>query len=83
MATTTLSQKYQIVVPLQVRQKLRLSAGMKVALYPLDDSRAVLVKEPASPLKALKGLGKDVWETLGGSDAYIQQERSSWQASSV
>lgn len=78
MYATTLSQKYQIVVPKEVRKKLRLGIGTKVAIYPLDDSRAVLLKQPTDHVVALQGLGKDVWEAFGGTDSYIQQERSSW-----
>ncbi len=78
MRIATLSQKYQIVVPRKVRDRLRLKAGAKIAIHPLDDMRAVIVKQPADYVKALKGLGKEVWEELGGAEKYIEEERSLW-----
>jgi len=30
-------------------------------------------------VEMLKGLGKEVWRSLGGADSYIKQERASWE----
>ncbi len=79
MPTTTLSKKYQIVVPKEVRQSMRLRAGEEVALYPVSGEKAVLVKYDADPVLALQGLGKEMWRSLGGTEKYIKQERASWQ----
>lgn len=81
METTKLSGKYQIVVPKAIREQLKLKAGMFVALHPIDDDRAILVKHPADYVKALKGLGKDLWKELGGGAQYLRKERASWQKS--
>ncbi len=78
MTTATLSSKNQIVIPKAVRQRMKLKAGMPVMLYPLDAERAMLVKKPKNAVAALRGLGKEVWQSLGGADRYITQERSSW-----
>lgn len=59
---------------------MRLSAGVRVSLYPIDEDRALLVKHPKDPVRALKGLGKEIWKSLGGVDAYIRNERDSWKA---
>ncbi|MEW6610075.1 MAG: hypothetical protein AB1352_00385 [Patescibacteria group bacterium] len=79
MSTTTLSQKYQTVVPMPVRRKMGLRAGMKVTWYPIDENRTVVVKHPTNYVKAMEGLGAEVWQTLGGTDKYIRQERDSWE----
>jgi hypothetical protein len=34
-------------------------------------------------VKALRGLGRDVWRELGGAEKYIHKERASWQDTSV
>jgi AbrB family looped-hinge helix DNA binding protein len=78
MTTTTLSSKYQIVIPKAIRQKMNLKAGMPITLYSLDEGRAILVKQPKKIVKTLRGLGKEVWQSLGGADTYIKQERASW-----
>ena len=79
MATTTLSKKYQIVIPRDVRKRMGLSVGEAVTVHSLDDGRAILVKHSADPVQALKGLGKGVWKNLGGTRAYIKRERAAWR----
>lgn len=76
---TTLSKKYQVVVPKDVRTRMRLKIGEQVALYPLDEERALLVRQSRDPVKALRGLGKDVWRSLGGTRKYLRAERGSWR----
>lgn len=78
MKTTTLSEKNQIVVPKEVRQRLRLKKGARLVVYPIDDQQAILAKQPIDHLKAMRGLGADVWKSLGGADKYIKEERASW-----
>ena len=78
MATTTLSAKYQIVIPKAVRVKLGLRRGMKVRIYPVDEDRAMIVSESSDIVSELRGLGKEVWQKLGGAYKYIKRERASW-----
>ena len=75
---TTLSKKYQVVVPKEVRTRMRLKVGETVTLYPLDEERAILVKHSKNPVIAMRGLGKNVWRSLGGTRKYIRGERKSW-----
>lgn len=79
MATAKLSTKYQIVVPREVRDRMHLKAGVTITLYPIDEERALLVKRPKDAVTALEGLGKEMWEALGGADTYIRKERTVWQ----
>ena len=83
MDTAKLSRKYQIVVPKEVRKKMNLRVGERVAVYGVDENRAMLVRRPKSYADALQGLGKEVWEALGGADKYIREERASWDKKSV
>lgn len=77
MATSKLSKKYQITVPKEVRKKLNLKKGSKVSIKGKGPDKAVL--EPVDNLvERYKGLGKKVWEKLGGADNYLKQERDSW-----
>lgn len=78
MNVTKLSEKYQIVVPKKVREMMKLKVGQRVYITPVSDTQAMLVREPLSHTEALAGLGSEVWEKLGGADAYIKKERSSW-----
>lgn len=83
MDTAKLSKKYQIVVPKAVREKMRLHMGSSVRVYPIDEDRALLVKHPKDYVAALEGLGKEVWDALGGGDKYIREERASWHKKSA
>jgi AbrB family looped-hinge helix DNA binding protein len=78
METLKISSKNQIVIPAGVRQKLNLKKGVSVVMYALDENRAILSKQPKSYAESLRGLGKEVWEELGGSEKYLQNERNSW-----
>lgn len=83
MEVAKLSQKYQIVVPKAVREMMKLRAGAKMRIYPVDEERALLVKHPKDYVAALEGLGKEVWDALGGADKYIREERAAWDKKSV
>lgn len=78
MSESKLSEKYQIVVPTNVRKALGLKAGMYVGVTPLDEYRALLTRKPLSVVDALQGLGKDMWRSLGGGTRYLKKERASW-----
>lgn len=78
MSKAQLSQKYQIVVPKAIRQMMNLKAGSVLTIHSVDSERAVLMKHPKSYTQALAGLGKDVWQSLGGAKKYIKNERSLW-----
>lgn len=78
MKSAKLSKKNQVVIPKAVRERLKLRPGSRIALYPIDDQRAVIMKDSTDPVEALDGLGKEIWEELGGTDAYIERERASW-----
>jgi len=53
MATVTVSSKYQVVIPSEVRERLKLKPGQKVAVVEKD---GVVHMIPIRPLKALKGM---------------------------
>ena len=55
MATTTISPKFQIVIPKEVRSKLNLSPGQRVQVL---EKGGVLTLVPEAPLKTLKGFLK-------------------------
>ena len=53
MATVTVSPKYQVVIPPEVRERLKLKPGQKIAVIEKD---GVVHLVPVRPLKQLKGL---------------------------
>jgi len=68
MTTTTVSSKYQIVIPKAVRERQQIKPGMR--LYITDDARGLhLMKEPS--LEEMRGLLKG----MRVMDSDIRDER--------
>jgi AbrB family looped-hinge helix DNA binding protein len=66
MATTTISPKFQIVIPKEVREKLHLSPQQRLQVV---EKGGVITLVPEVPLKSLKGLLK------GMSKADIREKK--------
>ena len=65
MTTITLSPKFQIVIPKQIRDLLRLTPGQKIKAIAYGD-RIELI--PVRPLKEMRGF-------LKGIDTRVPRER--------
>src|SRR3989338_10841809 len=76
MSTTTITQKYQVVIPKGVREKVDVKEGQKLYVYPLGDS-IVLSPKPKSFTEHMLGLGKEIWEDIDPLD-YIRKQRAEW-----
>lgn len=46
--------------------------------YDKKNNRLYLMKKPKSYTDFLSGLGKEMWDSVGGTD-YIRQERDKWE----
>ena len=55
MATTTISSKYQVVIPKDVREKLQLKSGQKMTVVVKG---GVVYLIPEKPLESFKGFLK-------------------------
>lgn len=64
MSTVTLSPKYQVVIPLAVREALHLSPGEKLRVMRYQD-RVELI--PVRPLQQMRGF-------LKGMDTTVERE---------
>jgi len=80
--TTTLSKKYQIVIPKSVRTRMHLAEGERVHVQAIDENTALVTREPADPVEAMRGPGRDIWKKLGGTRQYLKTERVSWDKGS-
>jgi AbrB family looped-hinge helix DNA binding protein len=76
--SSRLTRKCQVTVPKEIRRVLRLKAG-DVVHFSVESGKAVLRPSPESHTRALKGLGKDAWRSLGGADRFLRSERDSWK----
>jgi AbrB family looped-hinge helix DNA binding protein len=57
MATVTISPKYQMVIPKEIREKLGLTPGQKVQTVVFED-RIELI--PVKPVKKMRGFLKGI-----------------------
>jgi AbrB family looped-hinge helix DNA binding protein len=57
LTTVTISTKYQVVIPSEVRDRLKLKPGQKVAVIEKD---GVVHLIPVRPLKELKGMAAGI-----------------------
>jgi AbrB family looped-hinge helix DNA binding protein len=60
MSTTTISPKFQIVIPKEVRDKLRLTPQQRLQVI---EKGGVITLVPEVPLKSLRGLLKGMPKT--------------------
>ena len=65
MAVVTVSPKYQVVIPLRIREALRLKPGQKIeAIQYLDRVEFI----PVRPMRAMRGF-------LRGLDSSVPRDR--------
>ena len=78
---TVISDKYQVVIPKSVRERLKLKIGQTVFMHPLPDQNGILLtakSKSAQPwYDQLAGLDKEVWQGIDPVE-YIRSLRSEW-----
>ncbi|OGY18788.1 MAG: hypothetical protein A2900_01925 [Candidatus Chisholmbacteria bacterium RIFCSPLOWO2_01_FULL_50_28] len=77
--TLTLSSQGQVVIPSEVRKKLRLKPGSRLVMslkIKGVSPKAILEPEPESWVAHITGLGKGIW---GKGEEYIEKERKGWK----
>ena len=65
MVTVTVSPKFQVVIPKQVREKLRIQPGQKLQILQFDDRIEFL---PLQSIKDMRGF-------LKGIDTEVKRDR--------
>ena len=67
MTTTTISPKYQVVIPKEIREKLHLKSGQKMTVV---TKGGVIYFIPEKPLETFKGFlkGMDTQDIREGRD---------------
>jgi len=77
MVSTTLSSKYQLVIPKEIRRKLSLSPKDKLVVSLSPDQTYLIIKPAVKDwVKYGRGLGKKVWQTVV-TDKYHQEFKES------
>ena len=80
MNQTLVSSKYQVVIPKEIRRKIKVKPGQKLDVDVMGEK---IVLSPAKQTKKLKWphdyikLLKKDWENID-VEKYLEQERASW-----
>lgn len=71
--------KYQVlIIPAELVDTVKQKLGDEFIWdYDKKNNRLFLMKKPESYTDFLSGLGKEIWNSVGGTD-YIRQERDKW-----
>lgn len=72
---TKVSDKYQVVIPKKVREKLKLRKGDRLHVYSFED-KLVLSKNKKWPDDYL-GSQSEFWKGIDIAE-YLKEERDSW-----
>jgi antitoxin PrlF len=76
--TATLTDKYQITIPSDIRKRLGMRKGDRLVLE-VEEGKVVMRRLDKSLAAHCAGLGKEVWDSLGGADVYLDKERATWK----
>ena len=68
------STKYQVVLPKEVREKLKVKPHSTV-LFLIDGDTSILRPRPSSFTAHLRGLHQKVWDDV---DTWLAEERATW-----
>jgi len=75
---STLTKKYQLVIPKSVRRQVKMLPGDKVSVAAVGDLIVIQKRQAKkSWADSLLGLGKDIWKDLDPV-TYVRKERASW-----
>jgi len=78
VATAKVSSRNQLALPRGVRKALGIRPGDTV-LFIIEDEQVRLARRPPNLTEYSYGLGKEAWERLGGGEAFLREERASWE----
>lgn len=74
----TIGPKYQIVIPKEVRKKIKsLKPGKKVGVYAVDDKSITIDPDPQSWVDRTYGMMKDAWKGIDPI-AEVEKMRDEW-----
>ena len=80
MQTVTIGTKNQIVIPKEVRKKIKgLKPGHKVMVYPLNENTVAIKVEDKNWTERARGIMKDAWRGIDTTKE-LEKLRNEWDA---
>lgn len=78
MYQATVGTKYQIVIPKEVRKRLKgIRPGAKVGISLVNGETATLKTEPQNWLERTRGIAKEAWKGID-TTKYLEDLRNEW-----
>ena len=82
MQQVTIGTKYQIVIPKEIRNKVKgLMPGSKVIVRRLDNETIAIKTEEKNWLERTRGMMKDAWKGIDTTQ-YLENLRNEWDKKS-
>ena len=79
MQQVTVGTKYQIVIPKEVRKKIKgIKPGTKVVVGSVDDQTITVRKLKKNWLEATQGIKKEAWKNVD-TTKYLEDLRNEWE----
>lgn len=78
MTVVRLSRRNQMVLPKAAREALGVKPGGRLLVL-VEEGSVRLLPEPENWSEWMYGLGAEAWASLGGGEAFLRKERSSWE----
>ncbi len=78
MQQVTIGTKNQIVLPKEVREKIKgLKPGSKVMVYPLDENTIAVKVDTNNWVKNSQGIAASAWKNID-TTKYLEELRNEW-----
>ena len=78
MQQVTVGAKYQIVIPKEVRKKIKgIRPGAKVVVYPNNRNTMTIRTEANNWGERTRGIAKDAWKGID-TTKYLEDLRNEW-----
>lgn len=79
MQQVTVGAKYQIVIPKEVRKKIKgLRPGSKVIVGSVDEQTITVKKVEKNWLDRTQGIAKEAWKNID-TTKYLEKLRNEWE----
>lgn len=74
-----IGRRYQVVIPRAIRTQLGLHEGDRLFVEIRADG-LLLWRPPKSFTESSQGMAKAMWESCGGSEAYLDEQERAWRS---
>jgi len=74
--TVRISKKYQVVIPKQARDALKIERGDEL-IVSIKEGQVIMKPKPKSYTKYMRGLHKNLWKGIDATK-YVEKERKAW-----